>query len=128
METSGINCINLASKTALKSNSKAETRKSNGSARVASDTITGAQCMTREAGGPGKAYLTQAAIRDIAASVDARRQRRQSDGYTLPTSVLAHQQHVHSSSVHADPCTAKPRHAKTNRQNGFIQRNPRLRR
>ena len=96
METSGINCINLASKTALKSNSKAETRKSNGSARVASDTITGAQCMTREAGGPGKAYLTLAAIRDIAASVDARRQRRQSDRHTLAT-------HFYSSSAHAVP-------------------------
>ena len=37
-----------------------------------------------------KAYRTLAVIQDMAASVDARRQRRQSDRYTLPTSVLAH--------------------------------------
>ena len=37
-----------------------------------------------------KASRALAAIQDTAASVDARRQRRQSDRYTLPTSVLAH--------------------------------------
>ena len=37
-----------------------------------------------------KAYRTLAAIQDTAASVDARRQRRQSDRYTLPPSVHAH--------------------------------------
>ena len=36
-----------------------------------------------------EAYRTLAAIQDTAASVDARRQRRKSDRYTLPTSVLA---------------------------------------
>ena len=37
-----------------------------------------------------KAYRTLVAIQDTAASVEARRQHRQSDRYTLPTSVLAH--------------------------------------
>ena len=43
-----------------------------------------------------KAYRTLAAIQDTAASVNARRQRRQSDRYTLPTSVLAHTAVQHS--------------------------------
>ena len=43
-----------------------------------------------------KAYRTLAAIQDTAASVDASGQRRQSDKYTLPTSVLAHEQHTYT--------------------------------
>ena len=41
-----------------------------------------------------KAYRTLAAIQDTVASVGARRQRRQSDRHTLPTSALAHKQHT----------------------------------
>ena len=38
----------------------------------------------------GIAYRILAEIQDITANVNARRQRRQSDTYTLPTFVLAH--------------------------------------
>ena len=76
-----------------------------------------------------KAYRTLAAIPDTA----RKRQRqataqaeRQIHATNVCTRTLA--THVHSSSARAVPYTAKPRHARVNRQNGVIQRVIRLRR
>ena len=62
-----------------------------------------------------KAYRTLAAIQDKAASVDARRQLRQSDRYTLPTSVTSNartQQFSARCSIHSKASTREDKLSK----------------